>query len=162
MGPGWGVAPIYAGQQHPRIGGPDVSHIRNAEQGRLDALDAALLADRAGFSSGPETGLAGPTRIYLRIEVRRTLPREDLTYVNAWCATVRSAATPYLPGVYCWSRDTAAQLLRSNPDLVLLTEPGTFRRPDRCAPGWNLEVSGAPDPSHPDRGFDPNTGAWLD
>jgi hypothetical protein len=203
MGPGWGVAPIYVGQQHPSIDQPGVSHIRTAEQGRIDALNAAELADRAGFSSGSEANLTGSPRIYLDIEIGGNLPREDLAYVNAWCATIRSDQTAYLPGVYCSFKDTAAQLKRDNPDLVFwvfnlnhhepaMPEQNVFAKPDLTLSGvpdatawqwvqgfasitttlpdgsgqtlrsWDLDVSAAPDPSHPDRKFDPDTGTWLD
>ncbi len=207
MGPGWGIAPIFVGQQHPSITTPGVSHIRTAEQGRQDALLAASLADQAGFTSDAEAGLPGAPRIYLDIEIGGTLPREDLTYVNAWCATIRSDETAYLPGVYCSFKDTAAQLVRDNPDLTVwvfninqflhhhdqaMTGPAEFRKPDIAQSGfpgatawqwiqgfgsitttlpdgttkslssWDLDVSAAPDPSHPDRKFDPDSGTWLD
>jgi hypothetical protein len=146
MKPGWGVAPIFVGQQHPSITTPGVSHIRTAEQGRLDAATAVELADRAGFSTGSEADLPGAPRIYLDIEIGGNLPREDLTYVNAWCEAIRSDPNnPYLPAVYCSYRDTAAQLRRDNPDVVFwvfninqfahghdLAMPGTgeFLKPD--------------------------------
>ncbi len=145
MAPGWGIAPIFVGQQHPSITTAGVSHVRTAEQGRRDALLAAQLADQAGFTSGAEADLSGAPRIYLDIEIGGTLPPEDLAYVNAWCATIRSDQTSYLPGVYCSFKDTAAQLQRDNPDLVCwvfninqflhhhdqaLTDPGVFRKPD--------------------------------
>jgi hypothetical protein len=145
MAPGWGIAPIFAGQQHPSI--PGLSHVRTAEQGRQDALLAAQLADQAGFAG--EAGLAGVPTIYLDIEYGCTLPREDLTYVNAWCATIRSEQTSYLPGVRS-VKETVTRLLHDNPDLVSLK------------PSRDLDVSVAPDPSHPERKFDPDAGIWLD
>jgi len=206
MGPGWGVAPIFVGQQHPNVTTPGVSHIRTPEQGRADARLAARLADQAGFASGTETDLPGPPRIYLDIEIGGTLPGADLGYVNAWCEVIRSDETAYLPGVYCSFKDTAAQLQRDNPDLAIwvfnvnqflhhhdqaLVGPLAFRKPDitqsgfagatawqwiqgfsslsrplpdghtETVPNWDLDVSVAPDPSHPDRQFDSDTGSWV-
>lgn len=130
---GWGVAPLFAGQQHPSI--PGASHVRTAEQGRQDALLAAQLATQAGFAA---EDLPGPPTIYLAID--GPLPRPDLTYVNAWCAIMRSSETAYLPGVRCLSPVTAAQLRAS--DLAIMTP----------------SVSEVPDPSHPERKF---AGRWL-
>lgn len=206
MGPGWGVAPLFVGQQHPNIDLPGVSHVRTAAQGRADALQAVQLADRAGFSTGPEAGLPGPPRIYLDIEIGGHLPPDDLTYVNAWCEVIRSDQTAYLPAVYCSHKDTAAQLQRDNPDLVFwvfnvdqflhhhdqaMVGPDEFRKPDLSQAGypeatawqwlqafasitttlpngntqamanWDLDVSSAPDPSHPSRQFDSGTGMWI-
>lgn len=203
MGPGWGVAPIFVGQQHP--GGPG-SSILTAEQGRHDALRAAQLADQAGFASGAELDLPGPPRIYLDVEIGGTLAANQLRYVDAWCEVIRSSQTAYLPAVYCSFKDTAAQLVAANPDLVVwvfninqfqhhhdqaFVAPREFRKPDishagfagatawqwiqdlaaitttlpngtsRTLASWDLDVSTAPDPSHPDRAFDSAAGAWV-
>ena len=115
MGPGWGIAPIFVGQQHPSGSG---SHVLTDAQGRQDALRAAALADQAGFRSKSENQLPGLPRIYLDIEIGGRLPRDFMDYVNAWCEVLRSDATPYLPAVYCSFKDTAAQLIAANPDLV--------------------------------------------
>ena len=148
MGPGWGIAPLFVGQQNP--GGPG-SHILTAAQGRQDALLAAQLADQAGFASGSENDLPGAPRIYLDIETGGNLPAADLAYANAWCETIRSDQTAYLPGVYCSFKDTAAQLVRDNPDLVVwvfnvnqflhhhdqaLVGPDEFRKPDITQAGF--------------------------
>src|ERR1017187_9251756 len=47
-GLGWGLAPIYVGQQSDGLG----SHTVTAAQGTLDAQDTAKLAKSAGFPSG--------------------------------------------------------------------------------------------------------------
>ncbi len=140
MGPGWGTAPLFVGQQHPS--GPG-SHVLTAAQGRQDALHAAQLADQAGFAD--ETDLPWPPRIYLDIEIGGNLPPDLLAYVNAWCQVIRSHETSYLPAVYCSYKDTAAQLQAANPDLVFwvfninhflhrhdeaLVAPGEFLKPD--------------------------------
>ncbi|MFF4713283.1 glycoside hydrolase domain-containing protein [Streptomyces eurythermus] len=116
MGPGWGIAPLFVGQQHPS--GPG-SHILTADQGRKDALKAVELADQAGFTSGMEADLPGAPRIYLDIEIGGTLPANFVTYINAWCEVIRSDQTAYLPAVYCSFKNSAAQLLAANDDLLV-------------------------------------------
>ncbi|MEU3825060.1 DUF1906 domain-containing protein [Streptomyces sp. SID486] len=148
MGPGWGVAPVFVGQQHPN--GPG-SHTLTAEQGRKDAVSAAQLADQAGFASGDEADLPGYPRIYLDIEIGGTLPSNFVSYVNAWCEVIRSDQTAYLPAVYCSFKDTAAQLLASNDDLIVwvfninqflhhhdqaLPDPATFLVPEPTESGF--------------------------
>jgi hypothetical protein len=203
MGPGWGIAPIFVGQQHPS--GPG-SHILTAEQGRQDALRAAQLADQAGFAD--ESELPGHPRIYLDIEIGGNLPSDLLAYANAWFDLIRSSETAYLPGVYCSFKDTATQLRTTNPDVVFwvfninlflhrhddaLVAPDEFLKPDvatesgcpfatawqwiqgfasitttlpsgttQSLSNWDLDVSLVPDPSHPDRKFDSDTGTWLE
>ncbi|TCO62752.1 glycoside hydrolase domain-containing protein [Actinocrispum wychmicini] len=145
-GMGWGIAPLFVGQQHPSIA--EASHARTAEQGRQDALLAVRLADQAGFN---EADLPGAPVIYLDVEVPGALPRPDRTYVNAWCATVRLDQTVYLPGVRCVDPAAAAQLRTDDADLTCWVSDPT-REPNQC------EV---PDPSHPERKFDTATKAWL-
>jgi hypothetical protein len=204
MGPGWGIAPLFVGQQAP--GGPG-SHILTVDQGHADALTAAQLADDAGFADGDENDLPGAPRIYLDIEIGGNLAPNLLAYVNAWCEMLRSDQTNYLPAVYCSFKNTAAQLLAANPDLVVwvfninqflshhdqaLVGPGEFLKPDvptqsgfpsatawqwiqgfasitttlpsgtgQTLATWDLDVSIAPDPSHPNRQFDVDAGTWV-
>ncbi|SNT07034.1 Serine protease, subtilisin family [Noviherbaspirillum humi] len=101
---GWGLAPVYVGQQWP--GGPG-SHILGSDQGRLDAADAIRLADQAGIGDNAV--------IYLDIEVGGLLPPTMLAYAQAWIAGVRGSN--YRPGVYCSFLNTAAQLRENNPDV---------------------------------------------
>jgi Rv2525c-like, glycoside hydrolase-like domain len=202
MGPGWGIAPIFVGQQHPSGRG---SHTLTAAQGRQDALRAAELADQAGFTAAGEADLPGAPRIYLDIEIGGNLPHDFLTYVNEWCGVIRSE-TAYLPAVYCSFKNTATQIFIANPDLVVwvfninqflhhhdraMVASGEFLKPDPATSGfpsatawqwiqnlasitttlpngasqtlatWDLDVSIAPDPSHPDRQFDTTAGTWL-
>jgi hypothetical protein len=134
MGPGWGIAPLFVGQQHPS--GPG-SHVLTADQGRADALLATQRAGEAGFED--------LSVIYLDIEIGGNLPQDFLAYVNAWCEVVRSDATAYRPGVYCSFKDTPTQLRASNPDLLFwvfninqflhhhdaaLVAENEFRKPD--------------------------------
>lgn len=148
MGPGWGIAPIFVGQQHPSGSG---SHILTDAQGRADALRAAALADQAGFASGAEAELPGAPRIYLDIEIGGRLPPDYMAYIDAWCEVLRSDQTSYLPAVYCSFKDTAAQILAANPDVAIwvfninkflnhhdqaLLGPDTFLKPDIADSGF--------------------------
>ncbi|GAB3894138.1 hypothetical protein GCM10029964_071990 [Kibdelosporangium lantanae] len=142
---GWGVAPVFVGQQHPSIHGR--SHVRTAEQGRQDALRAADLAARAALPPG--------STIYLHVELPGALPRPDLTYVKAWCLTLRD--TPYAPGVRCW----AAAVPQLDPEVPLwvmasvgAVESGEWQRRANVtlttgATQWAVHVSAVPDPSRP-------------
>lgn len=148
MGPGWGIAPVYVGQQHPS--GPG-SHTLTAAQCKKDARDAAKLAYKAGFTDVWEKTLPGAPRIYLDIEIGGNLPANFLAYVNAWCEVIRSNETAYLPAVYCSFKDTGAQLLAANPDLTVwafninqflhhhdqaLVAPDKFRVPEPTQSGF--------------------------
>jgi hypothetical protein len=130
---GWGVAPVFVGQQHPSIHGR--SHVRTAEQGRQDALRAAELAARAGLPPGGT--------IYLRVELPGALPRPDLTYVKAWCLTLRD--TPYGPGVRC----SATVVPQLDPELPTDWQRRTNITLTTGATLWAVHVSSVPDPSWP-------------
>jgi hypothetical protein len=84
---GWGIAPLYVGQQ---IGGPG-RHNVNGPQGTADGNDAAGLLSADGFVPG--------TCVYLDLEDGPPFrpPRTD--YVSAWADAVQQAS--FLPGVYC-------------------------------------------------------------
>jgi hypothetical protein len=87
---GWGLAPIYVGQQDPAAG-PNNSTVLTHDQGRADALDAATMMAAEGF--------AQPSTVYLDIEVGGPLSTDMLTYVTAWLAGIRDEGL--VPGVYC-------------------------------------------------------------
>jgi subtilisin family serine protease len=101
---GWGLAPIFVGQQWP--GGP-APHDLSTEHGTRDAATAVTLADRAGIGEGAV--------IYLDVEVGGRLPALLLDYCDAWFAGIR--ASSYRPGVYCYHADAPDQLRADNPDL---------------------------------------------
>jgi len=92
---GWGLAPIYVGQQEP--GGPG-SHKLTAAQGRLDGDDACSLAKGAGF---PTSSL-----IYLDIEAPAPLTQPTSDYLAQWHEVV--TALDYRAGVYCSHHVVAA------------------------------------------------------
>ena len=84
---GWGVAPIYVGQQ---TSGPG-SHNVNGAQGTTDGTDAATLANAAGFPNA--------SFLYLDIEDGSALTDVAKAYVASWILAV--VAGGYSPGIYC-------------------------------------------------------------
>jgi hypothetical protein len=84
---GWGIAPVYLGQQ---VIGPG-SHNPSQAQGAIDGAQAAAMMASEGFPAG--------SCVYLDIENGPPLTPAQQQYVPAWCAAVQAAG--YLPGVYC-------------------------------------------------------------
>ena len=99
---GWGVAPVYVGQQ---LKGPG-SHVVTGAQGAIDGADAANLLAGEGFPAG--------SCVYLDLEDGPPFnpPRTD--YVAAWVDAV--AAAGFLPGVYC-SHGFAANVRALRPAI---------------------------------------------
>jgi hypothetical protein len=89
VGQGWGIAPIYVGQQVI----PPSSQKPSTARGTTDGKDAADLAAQAGF--------AGGTCVYLDLEngPPLPLPTKLSAYVAAWVDAVVSKG--FRPGVYC-------------------------------------------------------------
>ena len=103
-GMGWGLAPIFVGQQ--LAGGPG-AHNLSAAQGTTDAARAVELANTAAIGDG--------SVIYLDIEAGGGLPQAYLDYAQAWIDGIRG--TGYRPGVYCSYKTTADQIRAANPDV---------------------------------------------
>ena len=101
---GWGLAPLYLGQQEAGPG----SHQVSAAQGDADGADALVLAQKAEFPSG--------TIIYLDIERGGPLSAAMREYVQRWCAQVKAGG--YVPGAYL-SHLSAASARQAVPELVL-------------------------------------------
>jgi len=97
---GWGIAPIYVGQQTIGPG----SRNSSGPQGTIDGADAAALATRAGFPPG--------TCIFLDLENGKPFPPAQKAYVVAWCAEVSRHGLA--PGVYC-SHSFAADVHAAAP-----------------------------------------------
>lgn len=95
---GWGLLPVYVGQESPT--GPG-SHVLTAEQAHRDARQASELAVAAGLDAG--------SVLYLDVEQGGKLAPDHLGYVSAWAGWLRREGA-YRPGAYCSYRDTAAQL----------------------------------------------------
>lgn len=97
---GWGIVPIYVGQQ---VIGKGSKH-PSAEQGTKDALNAVDLLAKAGF--------APDTCIYLDLENGKPFLPEQAAYVGTWVDGI--AAKGFKPGIYC-SHDIAAAVHAVRP-----------------------------------------------
>ena len=84
---GWGLAPIFVGQQ---LGGPG-SHFVSAEQGNLDGDHAATLMAAAGF---PEHSCC-----FLDLEDGPPFVEPRVSYVRYWAGALAQGG--YSPGIYC-------------------------------------------------------------
>ncbi|USI99652.1 DUF1906 domain-containing protein [Xanthomonas prunicola] len=93
---GWGLAPVYLGQQTTGPG----SHTVTAAQGSLDGANAAALANREGFPFGAV--------VYLDWEDGGHPSPDGVAYIRAWIAALVAAG--YAPGLYC-SHVLAASLV---------------------------------------------------
>lgn len=69
---GWGIAPIYVGQQ---VTGPG-SHLVTGAQGKIDGADAAKKVAQCGFPSG--------SFVYLDLENGPPFTAAQHAYVGAW------------------------------------------------------------------------------
>jgi len=101
---GWGLAPLYLGQQES---GPGSKQVDGAH-GDTDGLHAASLATEAGFAVG--------SVIYLDIETGGALSSAMVQYLERWCARVSAAG--FAPGAYL-SHTTAASARLAVPALKL-------------------------------------------
>ncbi len=130
---GWGLAPIYVGQE---VVGPG-SHKVNAGQGAVDGAHACSLMTSTGFDKG--------SVVYLDLENGPPMPPLQKDYVGAWCDAVVGAG--FKPGVYC-SFMFAPQVKALRPDAVIWVfhvrtvsphpVPGTtFPTPDPATSGYS-------------------------
>jgi glycoside hydrolase-like protein len=134
---GWGIAPIYVGQQ---VTGPG-SKKPSAAQGTLDGDDAANLMKAAGFPAG--------TCVYLDLENGPPLPPKLSAYIGAWVDQVE--ANKFLAGVYCsHALGAKIHLLRPSARISVFKVSTTKRHP---VPGHNY-----PDPHPGASGYD---GAFI-
>jgi len=104
LGQGWGLAPIYVGQQES---GPGSHHV-DAAQGELDGTNAVALAQQAEFPPG--------TVLYLDIETGGPLSAAMRDYLQRWSARVK--ASGFAPGAYL-SHTTADSARKAVPGLKL-------------------------------------------
>lgn len=84
---GWGLAPIFVGQQ---VTGPG-SHMVTAAQGKIDGNDAATMMRQSGFPPG--------SFVFLDLENGPPFNATQQAYVAAWVNTVKGGG--FGPGVYC-------------------------------------------------------------
>ncbi len=98
---GWGIAPLYVGQQ---ISGPG-RHSVSGAQGMIDGSDADRLLLADGFNEG--------TAVYLDLEDGPPFEAPRTDYVAAWVAAVKNGG--FQPGIYC-SHGFAEDVHRVCPD----------------------------------------------
>jgi hypothetical protein len=84
---GWGIAPIYVGQQTLGPG----RHVVSLAQGAIDGQDAAALAGQEGFAPG--------SCLYLDLENGPPFESPQVDYVSAWANAV--VDNNFQVGVYC-------------------------------------------------------------
>lgn len=126
---GWGILPIYVGQQ---IVGPG-SHIITDEQGRIDGRAAALMMGAEGFPPG--------RFIYLDLENGAPLSDPQAGYVSAWGGAVR--ARGFEAGVYC-SHGIASAVQALSPDTrIWAYKIATTDRHPAAIPFWTAAPSGS-------------------
>ena len=126
-GAGWGIAPVYVGQQVIPPGSLNPS----TETGQVDGAQAAGYMVSEGFAAG--------SYVYLDLENGPPLTPAQQDYVSAWSAAV--VAGGYKAGVYC-SHLLAAQIAALQPDARIWT----FRVPATIPPLSNPYPE--PDPTH--------------
>jgi hypothetical protein len=85
---GWGIAPLYVGQQTTGPG----SHVVTKAQGKIDGRHAVQLLSMAGFTPG--------TFVFLDLENGTPFPTNQKNYVAAWAQAIEDDGT-FRPGVYC-------------------------------------------------------------
>ena len=83
---GWGIAPLYVGQETIGPGRHNVTGI----QGHFDGADAAKLMEQAGFPKG--------SVVYIDLENGPPFTVAEQNYVTSWVAAVE--ASGYKAGVY--------------------------------------------------------------
>lgn len=107
---GWGLAPIYVGQQDPAAGLGN-SNILTAAQGAIDSQDAVNLASGEGFPSG--------SVIYQDVELGGPLNNQAyLDYLNAWIQGVFNLG--FTAGVYCNAASHVTDQMRALDSRVIL------------------------------------------
>jgi hypothetical protein len=118
---GWGLAPLYVGQQ---VTGPG-SHHTSGPQGTKDAADAAALMTSAGFPAG--------ACVYLDLENGPPLTPAQEDYAAHWVDALTTYG--FAPGIYC-SHGFAAQIhqLRSKARIWAFKVSTTAPHP---VPGHN-------------------------
>lgn len=127
---GWGIAPVFVGQQ---VIGPG-SHNPSAETGTADGNQAVSQMQQDGFAPG--------SCVYLDIENGPPLKPEQVDYLDNWCDAVQQGG--YTPGIYC-SHLLALTVQNLRPDCRIwafkLTNqpnpvPAPFPSPDPSGSGF--------------------------
>lgn len=117
VGQGWGIAPLYVGQQTTGPG----SHTVTKAQGKIDGQDAVQLLQSAGFPPG--------TFVFLDLENGTPFPTNQQNYVAAWAKAIEDDGT-FKPGVYCSHLlATAVNALVPSARLWVFKVPTTATHP---------------------------------
>ena len=124
---GWGIAPVYVGQQVIAPGALNPS----TATGQVDGKQAAGYMASEGFAAG--------SYVYLDLENGPPLTPAQRDYVTAWSAAVIDGG--YKPGIYC-SHGFAADVAALQPGARIWT----FRVPATIPPLSNPYPE--PDPTH--------------
>ena len=127
---GWGVAPVFVGQQVTGPGSKDPS----AENGTKDGNQTVTEMQQDGFVPG--------SCVYLDLENGPPLTSAQQDYVSNWCDAVEAGG--YTPGIYC-SHLIAQDVQNLRPDARIwafkLTNqpnpvPAPFPNPDPSGSGY--------------------------
>jgi len=132
MTAGWGLAPIYVGEQVAGLPGVYGSFHLSPEKGTTDGQQAAAMMASEGFASG--------SCVYLDLENGPPLHDEQRPYVNNWCDAVQQGG--FTPGVYC-SHGLAQDVHLLRPHCRIWA----FKIPLHPAPVPPLSQLPNPDPS---------------
>jgi hypothetical protein len=131
VGQGWGLAPLYVGQQTIGPG----SHIVTKAQGTIDGNDAVSLLRGAGFPPN--------TFAFLDLENGMPFPPNQAAYVAAWVKAIEDDGT-FKPGVYCSHRlANAVHALVPSARLWVFKVPTTAKHPVPGPPFPNPDPSGS-------------------
>lgn len=142
---GFGIAPIYVGQQ---VIGPG-SKKPSAAQGTTDGKNAVALLKKAGFPTG--------TFVYLDLENGAPLPQNLADYVGSWCDAVTAAPGGFKPAVYCSHAIAAAvHNLRPTARIWAFKVPTTASHPAAGPPFPTPNPSGSGFPGAQMFQFDQN------
>jgi hypothetical protein len=125
---GWGIAPVYVGQQVIAPGSLNPS----TATGQVDGAQAAGYMASEGFPAS--------SYVYLDLENGPPLTPAQKDYVTAWSAAV--AAGGYMPGVYC-SHLLAAQVIALQPGLRIWTFKISAAPPPMANPYPELDPAGS-------------------
>lgn len=127
---GWGIAPVYVGQQ---VTGPG-SKNPSAATGTTDGNQAVTEMTNDGFAAG--------SCVYLDIENGPPLTALQQDYLNSWCDAVEQGG--FTPGIYC-SHLIAQQINELRPEARIwafkITNqpnpvPAPFPSPDPSGSGF--------------------------
>jgi len=131
VGQGWGVAPLYVGQQTTGPG----SHNVTEAQGKIDGNRAISLLNGAGFPSN--------TFVFLDLENGLPFPVKQRNYVAAWVQAIEDDGT-FKPGIYCSHRlANAVHTLVPSARLWVFKVPTTAKHPIAGPPFPSPDPSGS-------------------